>query len=90
MPVVRKLQSSFNSGVVDPLAASRVDLEQYYRGVKTGTNVVPSPRGGMRRRPGSLEIGQLQQTITRITDGVTPTAPRGGTAANADDGDTGY
>jgi hypothetical protein len=89
MPIVRALQSTFNAGVVDPLLASRVDLAQYYRGMRVGRNVIVSPRGGVRRRGGTLALGELPQTISRITSGITATAPEGGTAGNANDGSTG-
>jgi len=46
------LQSTFNSGVLDPRLASRVDIEKYYSGLSVGTNILCTPQGGFKRRPG--------------------------------------
>ena len=47
-----QLQSSVNRGELDPKIVGRVDLNQYYQGVSTGTNVVCIPQGGVTKRPG--------------------------------------
>ena len=46
------LQSSFNAGVLDPRLASRTDIEKYYSGLSRGLNVLCTPQGGIKRRPG--------------------------------------
>ena len=52
MPKVITLQTSFNSGVLDPRLAARTDLKQFYQGAEEAENVVTMPQGGIKRRPG--------------------------------------
>tara|TARA_R100000544_G_C2226883_1_gene61412 strand:- start:2588 stop:4270 length:1683 start_codon:yes stop_codon:yes gene_type:complete len=52
MPKVITLQTSFNSGVLDPRLAARTDLKQFYQGAAEAENVVTMPQGGIKRRPG--------------------------------------
>ena len=52
MPKVLTLQTSFNSGVLDPRLAARTDLKQFYQGAEEAENVVTMPQGGIKRRPG--------------------------------------
>lgn len=52
MPRVINLQTSFNSGVLDPRLAARTDLKHFYQGASEAENVQSLPQGGMRRRPG--------------------------------------
>lgn len=80
--------TSFLSGVLDPRASARVDSEAYKQALRTGINIEISHLGGAKRRRGSLYRTTLPNTLTRITAGVTPTAPNGGTASNANDGST--
>lgn len=47
------IQSNFNRGVLDPLLSGRSDLNAYYNGIQTGTNVLSIPQGGLKRRPGT-------------------------------------
>lgn len=86
MPRVHYLQSSFVSGVLTPLVASRFDIQQYYQGLSVGRNVLVRPTGGVRRRPGTLFCGQLPGSVVDFDPG-TLTAPNGGTAANTKDFD---
>lgn len=53
------LQSSFNAGVLDPRLASRVDIEAYYAGASLGRNVLCTPQGGFKRRPGMKFIHDI-------------------------------
>ena len=80
------IQSSFLSGVLSPEAAARVDTSAYNEALLEGENVVPRPLGGLRRRPGLRFVDTLPNALTRLT-GMTITAPRGGTTANANDDD---
>lgn len=82
------LQSSFTSGVLDPRLAARTDIRQYYQGMSVGRNVVAVPLGGVKRRPGLRFIFEAPARLTRVSSGITPTAPNGGTAANANDADS--
>lgn len=86
MPVVKQLKTNFNDGEIDPLMLGRSDLEQYADACETMTNVVPLQQGGFRRRGGLQHVGKLLRQITLAT--VTPTAPNGGTATNANDDNT--
>lgn len=79
------LQSSFTSGVLDPRMASRIDIGQYYQGMSRGRNVLTVPLGGVKRRPGLKYVTELLASLARVSSGITPTAPNGGTAANAND-----
>jgi len=90
MPRLRRLQSSFSAGVLDPKAAARIDLKAYYNGAEKLDNAICIPFGGVSRRPGTKYIDDCHPVITRVTS-VTITAPNGGTAASAnDDDDTTY
>jgi hypothetical protein len=57
MPRVLNLQTSFNSGVLDPRLAARTDLKHFYQGAAEATNVQSLPQGGMTRRPGLKHVG---------------------------------
>jgi len=60
MPKVITLQTSFNSGVLDPRLAARTDLKQFYQGAAVAENVVTMPQGGIKRRPGMRYIDDTQ------------------------------
>lgn len=52
-----QLQSRLNRGEIDPLAIGRVDLDAYYGGVRTASNVLCLPQGGLKKRPGMGYLG---------------------------------
>jgi hypothetical protein len=79
------VQTSFLSGVLDPRASARVETDAFAQGLLKGRNVTPIHLGGVRRRPGLRYRGWMPNQLTRVTSGVTITAPRGGTTANAND-----
>ena len=79
------LRLNFLSGVLDPRAAARIDTAAYNNGLLVGLNVVPHHLGGLRRRPGTLKLDKAPRQLTLLS--ATPTAPNGGTAANATDDD---
>jgi hypothetical protein len=56
MAKIRKLASSFVSGVISPKLAGRTTLNKYDSGLKQGTNVIPSIYGDLYRRPRTLRI----------------------------------
>ena len=60
MPKVITLQTSFNSGVLDPRLAARTDLKQFYQGAAVAENVVTMPQGGIKRRPGMKYVDDTQ------------------------------
>lgn len=82
----RSVQSNFLSGVIDPRASARIDTDAYNEGLLLGENIELNHLGGLRRRRGLRFRQALPNVMTRITS-LTPTAPNGGTAANANDGD---
>lgn len=59
MPRAIKLQTTFNSGELDPRLAARVDVKQYYQGAATAKNVLSTPQGGVQRRPGMVYLDTL-------------------------------
>ena len=67
MTRVINIQTNFTVGEIDPLLRGRIDLAQYYSGLKTARNVVVLPQGGVRRRPGLKFIHALPSSAS---DGV--------------------
>lgn len=82
---IRQVQSRFTVGELDPLLWGRSDTDFYYSAASEMTNLISLPEGSFKRRPGLLYIDRLHRTLTRDT--TVPTAPNGGTAANANDDD---
>ena len=80
----RFVQTAFSSGVLSPLIRGRTDLEQYYKGLQVGKNVVLLPQGGLKRRPGTKFIAKANKVLTRNT--TVPTTPNGGTGSIMNDG----
>lgn len=79
------VQSNFLSGVLDPRASARIETDAYNSGLLRGINIEPIHLGGVRRRRGLRYCATLPNILTRVSSGVTATAPNGGTAANAND-----
>lgn len=52
MPRLRRLQSSFNAGELNPKLAARTDVSRYFSGAEALREVLTEPLGGVRRRPG--------------------------------------
>lgn len=59
MPRVINLQTNFNSGLLDPRLGGRTDIKQYYQGAAEATNVVSTPQGGFKRRPGFTFVADI-------------------------------
>lgn len=85
--MLRKIQTNFTSGELDPLVAGRHDVKHYYNGAEKLRNVLVLPQGGAKLRPGLEYVDELLDVLTRFT-GQTITCPQGGTTANANDNDT--
>ena len=84
------IQANYTAGELDPDLTAREDADLYYTGAEYMRNVILSPHGGYRRRPGLLYRCGLVPVIEPIDltgGGITVTAPEGGTPANAIDGD---
>lgn len=50
-------QSNMNRGELDPLLVGRIDIQAYYNGLRTASNVLTLPQGGVKRRPGQEYLG---------------------------------
>lgn len=82
----RTLKNTYTSGEQDPSLALREDIKHYYNGADKLRNVIVRPQGGLDRRWGTRYADELWPTIAIVATGtITPTAPNGGTAANAND-----
>lgn len=85
MPRIKNIQQRFTQGEIDPQVLARNDIDQFYGGCETMTNVFPILQGGFRRRDGLEYIDRVLGADTHISSSVTITAPNGGTGANAND-----
>lgn len=80
------LQNSFVSGELSPIVKGRTDLDQYYQGLQTATNVVTVPQGGVKRRAGFKFVTTPAPVVAKYS-APTASIPSGGTAANLNDDD---
>lgn len=90
MTELHHLQTNMNSGELDPRVKVRRDITHYFNGLEYARNVTLLPQGGAKRRPGMEYLDDLQPQLSEIdltAGSVTVTAPNGGTAGNAIDGD---
>ncbi len=53
---VWNFQSNLNRGELDPLLVGRIDIQAYYSGLRTASNVLTIPQGGVKRRVGQKYI----------------------------------
>lgn len=60
MARTRKIQMSFNAGIVSPVLDGRLDLLQAQQGVRTMRNLIGVREGGAVRRPGLRFIGSVK------------------------------
>lgn len=79
-------QTSFNTGVISRRALGRTDTKQYANGAEVLDNCMLHPQGGVYERSGIEWLTRLPRKLDTVALG-TVTAPGGGTAANATDGD---
>ena len=59
MPKVISLQTTFNSGVLDPRLSARSDIKHFYQGAAEAINVMTMPQGGVKRRPGFKYVATI-------------------------------
>ena len=72
-----KVQSAFNSGVLDARLLARIDTKQYFNGMQQGDNVLCLPQGGVKRRPGMEfvdDAGEQSRVISFIFS-LSPSSP---------------
>ena len=56
MAKVYNIQSNLNRGELDPTLVGRIDIQPYYNGLAVARNVLSTPQGGVKKRPGMLHI----------------------------------
>ena len=66
MPVVHRLQPSFNNGEISPLLYDRVDFQKFVSSIKSGKNMFVHPQGGVSNRAGTLMLAQAKQQNVRL------------------------
>lgn len=54
-----KAQNSFTSGEISPKLLARTDLTSYENSCKSITNAYPMVHGGIKRRPGTVYVGEV-------------------------------
>ncbi|HEV2570938.1 MAG TPA: hypothetical protein VGU72_04310 [Beijerinckiaceae bacterium] len=84
-------QVRFTAGELDELLWQNNDLKLYDKGAQRFENVVNLPQGGFTLRDGTRMISYVRRPLIELSlsPGFTASAPAGGTAANAVDGDPG-
>lgn len=62
------LQTNFTAGELSPKLYGRVDIARYQNGAKKVRDCLPQIYGGVRRRPGSLYVGEVKTSakLTRL------------------------
>lgn len=60
------IQPSFSGGVFAPSLWSRVDLQKYSTGLKTGKNAIVHPHGGASNRPGTRYIATTKTSGKKV------------------------
>ena len=60
------IRPSFAAGVLAPALHKRTDLNQYYLGLRTGSNVIVLPHGGVVNRPGFEYIGTVKDSSKEV------------------------
>ena len=83
----RLAKTSFTAGEIAPELLGRGDLAAYANGAALLRNVFILPTGGVTRRPGLRFVGRLHNAIAPVAAGIAASAPNGGQAAHAHDGD---
>ena len=53
-------QTNMNRGELDPQLTGRIDLAAYYNGLRTATNVLTIPQGGVKKRPGQEYLADAE------------------------------
>lgn len=62
------LQPTFAAGELSPSASARTDIARYYTGLKTCRNFMVMPYGGVRNRPGTKFVCEVENSnkLTRL------------------------
>ena len=67
------IQYNWNAGELDPAAAGRADIKQYYSGAKYMRNTEPRPQGGFRLLPRTRDCGDVRANLIVQVGTYTPT-----------------
>jgi len=72
LPKASPIFPTFSSGEVSPLIYGRVDLQQYFNGLKEAENCLVRPYGLIMRRPGLQFINEVKDStkVTRLLEFV--------------------
>lgn len=63
MPKITPIINNFNAGELSPLLDARTDLKKYYSGCQTLQNFIPTPYGGVVRRPGTYYVCGTKHSV---------------------------
>lgn len=63
---VWSFQTAFTRGELDPRLAGRIDIQAYYSGLETASEVLCIPQGGIQRRPGTVYLGSALGSDGRL------------------------
>ncbi|RYD30056.1 MAG: hypothetical protein EOP86_20645, partial [Verrucomicrobiaceae bacterium] len=61
MPIVKHILS-FGSGEISPLLDGRTDIPKYAGACRRLENFIPTPQGGLLKRPGLQHLGEVPNT----------------------------
>jgi hypothetical protein len=59
MADINYVQSNLNRGELDPRLVGRIDIQPYYNGLREAKNVLTIPQGGVKKRPGTEFINEV-------------------------------
>ena len=62
MPKASAALTDFTAGELSPRLDGRVDLQKYFSGAKTLSNMVVHPHGGASRRPGTIFVTEVKNS----------------------------
>lgn len=80
-------QVNFNGGELSPQAVGRRDLKAYASSLALALNMMATPEGPLRRRPGLRHVATIRNKLAVVSlDGAALAAPNGGEVEDLDDG----
>ena len=62
MPKAAAALTDFTAGELSPRLDGRVDLQKYFSGAKTLSNMIVHPHGGASRRPGTIFVAEVKSS----------------------------
>ena len=61
-------QANLNKGELDPTLRGRIDTDIYYNALEKARNVLLTPQGGLKKRPGTKYLYQYSADADKIVD----------------------